>query len=108
MVKLGELSIFRTELMGISALLILICHLYGYVDLSVTVQYILSLGNIGVDCFLFLSGVGMWNSLLKVKSREIKYWYINRYLKLFIPYLTVILPLGILGDKRQQIGRAHV
>ena len=73
MVKLGELSIFRTELMGISALLILICHLYGYVDLSVTVQYILSLGNIGVDCFLFLSGVGMWNSLLKVKSREIKY-----------------------------------
>ena len=65
MVKLGELSIFRTELMGISALLILICHLYGYVDLSVTVQYILSLGNIGVDCFLFLSGVGMWNSLLK-------------------------------------------
>ena len=94
MVKLGELSIFRTELMGISALLILICHLYGYVDLSVTVQYILSLGNIGVDCFLFLSGVGMWNSLLKVK-------YINRYLKLFIPYLTVILPLGILGDKRQ-------
>ena len=85
MVKLGELSIFRTELMGISALLILICHLYGYVDLSVTVQYILSLGNIGVDCFLFLSGVGMWNSLLKVKSREI----------------TVILPLGILGDKRQ-------
>ena len=51
MVKLGELSIFRTELMGISALLILICHLYGYVDLSVTVQYILSLGNIGVDYF---------------------------------------------------------
>ena len=101
MVKLGELSIFRTELMGISALLILICHLYGYVDLSVTVQYILSLGNIGVDCFLFLPGAGMWNSLLKVKSREIKYWYINRYLKLFIPYLTVILPLGILGDKRQ-------
>ena len=34
MVKLGELSIFRTELMGISALCILICHLYGYVDLS--------------------------------------------------------------------------
>lgn len=51
MVKLGELSIFRTELMGISALCILICHLYGYVDLSVTVRYILSLGNVGVDLF---------------------------------------------------------
>ena len=54
MVKLGELSIFRTELMGISALLILICHLYGYVDLSVTVQYILSLGNILSKGLLFL------------------------------------------------------
>ena len=67
MVKLGELSIFRTELMGISALCILICHLYGYVDLSVTVRYILSLGNVGVDLFLFLSGMGMWNSLAKTK-----------------------------------------
>ena len=96
MVKLGELSIFRTELMGISALCLLICHLYGYVDLSVTVRYILSLGNVGVDLFLFLSGMGMWNSLSKTKYGEIKYWYIHRYLKLFVPYLVAILPFDIL------------
>lgn len=70
--------------------------MYGYVDLSVTVRYILSLGNVGVDLFLFLSGMGMWNSLSKTKCGAIKYWYIHRYLKLFVPYLVTILPFDIL------------
>lgn len=90
--KLGELSVFRTELMGMSTLLILICHMCGYVNLSTVARYILSLGNIGVDLFLFLSGMGMWNSLSNGGYKGIRYWYIHRYLKLFIPYLIIILP----------------
>lgn len=54
-IESGELSAFRTELMGMSALLILICHVCGYVNLSKVALYTLSLGNIGVDLFLFLS-----------------------------------------------------
>lgn len=64
-IHLGDLSRYRTELMGLSAVLILICHAYAYVELPEVVRYMLSLGNMGVDLFLFLSGMGMWYSLSK-------------------------------------------
>lgn len=62
-VNLGDLSRYRTELMGLSALLILICHSTAYIDMPSIVVYALSVANIGVDLFLFLSGMGMWYSL---------------------------------------------
>ena len=62
-VSLGDLSRYRTELMGFSALLILICHSTAYIDMPSIVVYALSVANIGVDLFLFLSGMGMWYSM---------------------------------------------
>ena len=69
-IELYELSKYRKELMGFSALLILVCHAYAYIDLPPLLGYVLSIGNIGVDCFLFLSGMGLWYSLSKSKSGE--------------------------------------
>lgn len=65
-VNLVDLSRFRTELMGISAMLILLCHSTAYIAMPIGVMYALSVANIGVDLFLFLSGVGMWYSLSKL------------------------------------------
>lgn len=62
-VNLGDLSNYRTELMGFSALLILICHSTAYIDMPSIVVYAFSVANIGVDLFLFFSGMGMWYSL---------------------------------------------
>lgn len=62
-VNLGDLSRYRTELMGLSALLILICHSTLYIYMPSIVVYALSVANIGVDLFFFLSGMGMWYSL---------------------------------------------
>lgn len=59
MMHLGGLSRYRTELMGLSAVLILVCHVYAYVELPGVMRYMLSLCNIGVDLFLFLSGMGI-------------------------------------------------
>lgn len=66
-IELNRLSKYRKELMGFSALLILVCHAYAYIDLPPLLGYVLSIGNIGVDCFLFLSGMGLWYSLSKFK-----------------------------------------
>lgn len=64
--QLSKISEFRTELMGLSAILILICHSVAYIEMPRVLHYSLSLGNIGVDLFLFLSGMGMWYSLSKM------------------------------------------
>ena len=65
-IQLNEISLFRTELMGLSAILILICHSIAHIEMPVLLRYTLSFGNIGVDLFLFLSGMGMWYSLSKM------------------------------------------
>lgn len=87
-------SKYRTELMGISALLILFCHSIAYIKMPNILYYIISFGNIGVDFFLFLSGIGIWYSLSK-RNNKIYKWYIDRYKKLFIPYFTVLLSMEI-------------
>lgn len=63
--QLSKISKYRTELMGMSAILILVCHSVAYIEMPRILQYVLSFGNIGVDLFLFLSGMGMWFSLTK-------------------------------------------
>lgn len=65
--ELGKLSTYRTELMGISAILILVCHASGRgVILPFHLSTLLSFGNIGVDMFLLLSGIGLFYSLEKL------------------------------------------
>lgn len=90
--NLGNLSKYRTELMGLSALLILFCHSIAYIELPRNIHYMISFGNIGVDLFLFLSGMGMWYSLTKLKKGML-FWYTDRYKKLFVPYLLVLLSI---------------
>lgn len=64
--------------MGLSAMFILICHSIAYVDMPKVLFYALSFGNVGVDLFLFLSGMGLWYSLRKRKV-FLKRWYFTRY-----------------------------
>lgn len=90
--NLGHLSKYRMELMGKSALLILICHSIAYIEMPQELRYMISFGNIGVDLFLFLSGMGMWYSISKFKG-GIFNWYFDRYKKLFVPYFLVVLSI---------------
>lgn len=55
--NLNKISQHRQELMGFSAILILICHAVGNgVKMPTVLSILLNFGNIGVDIFLFLSG----------------------------------------------------
>ena len=61
--NLGLLSKYRTTLMGIAAIFIILCHIPQYgVEVHHTLRSILIYGNIGVDIFLFLSGLGCYYS----------------------------------------------
>lgn len=62
--SLELLSKYRTQLMGIAAIMIIICHAVSYgVVLPSILKKITLYGNLGVDIFLFLSGLGCYYSL---------------------------------------------
>lgn len=96
---LGLISNYRTELMGVSCIAILLCHAPGNgVLLPGFLSGILLRGGVGVDVFLFLSGVGMYYSLEKIGaldagSNTLLEWYKRRYLRILIPYMIIILPI---------------
>ena len=90
------LSKYRTQLMGMAALIIILCHAPQYgVNIHGILRRLFVFGNIGVDIFLFLSGMGCWFSL--TKSQGYFPWLKRRFIRIFIPYTIVLLILRILG-----------
>src|SRR5574344_1569224 len=45
------------------------------------------MGNVGVDMFLFLSGIGLWFSW--VKNPDVKRFFIRRYLRIYPAWLII-------------------
>lgn len=96
--NLSDISKYSKELMGCSAILILICHSIAYIDMPYFFRYALSFGNIGVDLFFFLSGFGIFYSLRKNKT-SIFNWYKIRFKKLLIPYLIIAIIFVIIKTR---------
>lgn len=97
--KLACLSLYRSELMGIAAILIILCHAPTYgVEMPVWLSRILSSGGFGVDMFLFLSGMGMYHSYgsRKAKGISISKWWKRRYLRIILSCLLLIIPIKCL------------
>lgn len=100
--NLHSISVFRQELMGISAISIILCHMPFYcTELPGIAKSLFLLGDYGVDMFLFLSGLGIWNSLASSKIRRnglcynwtgLFNWYKKRYIRLLVPYCIIMIP----------------
>lgn len=95
----GLLSKYRGLLMGISVITVLVLHLgmfrntyhYGYNRFfELFCRYVSSSG---VDVFLLLSGIGLYFSFKK--NSNLKDYYIKRYTKIFVPYLTICVVASI-------------
>lgn len=87
-----QISNSRKELMGVAAILILICHAPGNsVMMPLFLAKLFSYGNVGVDVFLLLSGVGLFFSLEK-SDKSTFYWYSKRFIRIFVPYLIITIP----------------
>ena len=88
---LNLLSRYRTILMGFAVIMIIMCHAPQYgVAMPEVVSSILSRGGLGVDIFLFLSGLGCWFSLSK--GGPLKRWYYKRFIRIFVPYFLIQIP----------------
>ena len=96
-INLSVLSKYRNELMGISAVWVVLCHAKQHCSFPTVISHFLGLGNVCVDIFLFLGGLGMYFSLSneKYKGRGILAWYKTRFVRVVIPYLVAAIPFYI-------------
>lgn len=82
---LADISTYRGELMGLAMLMIMLFH----VPLSSHNPFfgLHRMGNIGVDIFFFLSGVGLWFSW--TKNPNYKHFFKRRYLRVYPAWLLM-------------------
>ena len=97
-------SRYRRELYGISILSIVIFHYFETllasgetgVPFYIAKVYIYLLGSIGVDLFLFLSGIGVCNSLQN--NPGLKSFYVKRFKRVVLPYILLGLVFWFVKD----------
>lgn len=84
-IELADVSRYRSELMGAAILFIILFH----VPLARSDAFfgLRRCGNIGVDMFLFLSGIGLWYSW--VKNPSVKHFYKRRLLRILPTWLII-------------------
>ena len=84
-IQLADLSRYRGQLMGAAIVFIILFH----VPLARGDAFfgLRRCGNIGVDMFLFLSGIGLWYAW--VKQPSVSHFYRRRLLRLFPAWLVV-------------------
>lgn len=84
-ISLGNLSHYRGELMGAAMIFIVLFH----VNLPRTDMFfgLRRMGNVGVDMFLFLSGMGLWYSWMSNPS--VKHFFYRRYLRIYPAWLIM-------------------
>ena len=94
-INLHDLSRYRSELMGVSMLVIMLFHVGGM--RHDTIWYCMSrCGNVGVDMFLFLSGIGLWYAWTKVlpsplspQPSPLLYFYKRRLVRIYPTWLLL-------------------
>lgn len=85
--KLNRLSAKRSIIMGIAMLWIVFFHSSISTDNMPILHYLKQMGDIGVDIFLFVSGIGIYYSLQKHES--IKSYLISRLSRILPAFLLI-------------------
>ena len=92
-----SLSKFRTELMGLACLWVMLHHTaFDWPLVLEPLERFSKYGNLGVDIFLLLSGVGLyyaWSGQPKLSD-----FYVRRFVRLLVPYLLFALPYWVWWD----------
>ena len=93
--NLGWVSKYRSALMGMATIGILMCHAPANgVNLPFHLNSVLGLGQMGVMIFFFVSGLGLYYSThrMEYSASGIVTWYRKRFVRLFVPYLIIYAP----------------
>ncbi len=86
-IELANISLFRGELMGLAMIFVILFHVA--LPQSDAFYGLRRVGNIGVDMFLFLSGVGLWFAW--TKRPEWRHFFVRRYVRIYPVWLVVSL-----------------
>ena len=96
MFQLNDLSRYRSQLMGVATIMIIVCHAAASKVLMPTMlSGVFGWGNYGVDIFMFLSGLGCFYSLSKTNGSYLSFCK-RRLWRILPAYLIVFIPLNIL------------
>ncbi len=86
-IELANISRYRSELMGMAMLFVVLFHVgLPREDLFFGLR---RMGNIGVDMFLFLSGIGLWFSW--TKNPDTRSFYLHRMVRIYPTWLVIAL-----------------
>lgn len=92
----GLISKHRSEIMGVATLSIVVFHIQSFCSIGdlPLLSRLLGQMNIGVEIFLFLSGVGLFYSF---NNRKVKFtdYYTKRILNVYLPFLFINFPFMI-------------
>ena len=94
----SALSTYRNAIYGVAAIWIVLFHgiILPRVKLSSSLQFVTDtwqLGNISVDIFLLLSGIGLYYSFSK--DPNILRFYYKRLMRVYLPYLLIAVPVFV-------------
>ena len=99
-INLHDLSRFRGVLMGIAMLVVMMFHV-GFSRHDTFWFCVNRCGNVGVDMFLFLSGIGLWYAWTKGQPSTLHHFYRRRFLRIYPAWLLLsslyYIPLYIEG-----------
>lgn len=108
-IELAGISRYRSELMGLAIVFVMLFHVYlPRTDMFFGLR---RLGNIGVDMFFFLSGMGLWFSWSKMMGASnssplaphLWKFYLRRFLRIYPTWLIVAcafyIPAYLQGKK---------
>lgn len=84
-IELSDLSRYRGELMGLAMIFVMLFHIA--LPKSNPMYGLVRCGNVGVDIFLMLSGIGLWYSWSK--NPNIKHFFLRRYLRVYPAWLLI-------------------
>ncbi|MDR3189819.1 MAG: acyltransferase family protein [Lactobacillaceae bacterium] len=89
--NIALLSKYRTQLMGLAMLWVMLYHFatYGSNNTPAPFRQFVSLGFGGVDIFIFVSGIGMYSSLLK--DSAVRSFFKKRFSRIMPNYYMVII-----------------
>ena len=92
-----SLSKFRSEIMGLACLWVMLHHNFFVWPESLDgLRRFSNYGNLGVDIFLLLSGVGLYYAW--AKQPPLSDFYARRFVRLLVPYVLIAVPYWVWRD----------
>lgn len=92
---MARVSEYRTYLMGITILWIILFHTSWYLWFPKIIELFQRSGNYGVDIFIFVSVYGLYHSMQK--QLTLREWYIRRIKRIIPSFIIVVTMLGLIG-----------